>query len=55
MNVHTKETQSEMTPQKSLEYLKEGNIRFQQNLRANRNLLDQVNITRNGQFRLRQY
>ena len=50
MKAHTRETQSTMTPQKSLEYLKEGNIRFQNNLKANRNLLEQVNDTSDGQF-----
>ena len=50
MKAHTKETQATMTPEKSLQFLKEGNERFQQNLKANRNLLQQVNDTRNGQF-----
>jgi carbonic anhydrase len=50
MKAHTKETQATMTPQKSLQYLKEGNQRFQQNLKANRNLLEQVNDTSSGQF-----
>ncbi|MDO7173481.1 carbonic anhydrase family protein [Mariniflexile sp. AS56] len=50
MKAHTRETQSTMTPQKSLEYLKEGNKRFQNNLKANRNLLEQVNDTSDGQF-----
>lgn len=50
MKVHTKETQATMTPQKSLQYLKEGNQRFQNNLKANRNLLEQVNDTSDGQF-----
>jgi len=50
MKAHTKETQATMTPQKSLEYLKEGNQRFQNNLKANRNLLEQVNDTSDGQF-----
>ncbi len=50
MKAHTKETQATMTPQKSLEYLKEGNLRFQNNLKANRNLLEQVNDTSDGQF-----
>tara|TARA_R110001592_G_scaffold97516_2_gene279315 strand:+ start:20166 stop:20795 length:630 start_codon:yes stop_codon:yes gene_type:complete len=50
MKAHTKETQATMTPKKSLQYLKEGNIRFQNNLKANRNLLEQVNDTREGQF-----
>ena len=39
-----------MTPQKALQFLKEGNHRFVNNLRANRNLLEQVNDTREGQF-----
>ncbi len=50
MKAHTRETQSTMTPQKSLQYLKEGNERFQNNLKANRNLLEQVNDTSDGQF-----
>ena len=50
MKTHTKETQATMTPEKSLQYLKEGNLRFQNNLKANRNLLQQVNDTRDGQF-----
>jgi carbonic anhydrase len=50
MKVHTKETQATMTPLKSLQYLKEGNQRFQNNLKANRNLLEQVNDTSDGQF-----
>jgi len=39
-----------MTPDKSLNYLKEGNIRFLNNLKANRDLLGQVNHTSEGQF-----
>ncbi len=39
-----------MTPDKSLNYLKEGNIRFLNNIKANRDLLGQVNHTSNGQF-----
>lgn len=50
MKAHTRETQATMTPQKSLQFLKEGNLRFQQNLKANRNLLEQVNDTSEGQF-----
>lgn len=50
MKAHTKETQATMTPQKSLDYLKKGNQRFQNNLKANRNLLEQVNDTCDGQF-----
>jgi carbonic anhydrase len=50
MKAHTRETQATMTPEKSLQYLKEGNLRFQNNLKANRNLLEQVNATSDGQF-----
>lgn len=50
MKAHTRETQATMTPEKSLQYLKEGNLRFQNNLKANRNLLEQVNDTSDGQF-----
>ncbi|MFH4966613.1 carbonic anhydrase family protein [Gaetbulibacter sp. M240] len=50
MKAHTRETQATMTPEKSLRFLKEGNERFQQNLKANRNLLEQVNDTSEGQF-----
>lgn len=50
MKAHTKETQSTMTPEKALLFLKEGNGRFQNNLKANRNLLQQVNDTSDGQF-----
>lgn len=50
MKAHTKETQATMTPEKALQYLREGNQRFQNNLKANRNLLEQVNDTSDGQF-----
>jgi carbonic anhydrase len=50
MKAHSRETQATMTPQKSLDYLKAGNVRFQNNLKANRNLLEQVNETSDGQF-----
>ena len=50
MKAHTRESQATMTPAKSLQYLKEGNLRFQRNLKANRNLLEQVNDTSDGQF-----
>ena len=50
MKAHTRQTQATMTPQKALQYLKEGNQRFQNNLKANRNLLEQVNDTSDGQF-----
>lgn len=50
MRTHTKETQESLTPQKALQFLKEGNGRFVNNLHYNRNLLQQVNDTSNGQF-----
>lgn len=50
MRTHTKETQDNLTPEKALEILKEGNQRFINNLKANRNLLQQVNETSEGQF-----
>jgi len=50
MKAHTKDTQSKMTPATSLQALKEGNIRFQNNLQVNRNLLEQVEDTSKGQF-----
>ncbi len=50
MKAHTKETQATLTPEKSLQFLKEGNQRFQENLKAHRNLLEQVNDTSEGQF-----
>jgi len=50
MKAHTKETQATMTPKKALDFLKEGNQRFQNNLKVNRNLLEQVNDTSDGQF-----
>ena len=50
MRTHTKETQATTTPQMALQFLREGNYRFQNNLKAHRNLLEQVNETRDGQF-----
>ncbi|MGE3520841.1 MAG: carbonic anhydrase family protein [Vicinamibacterales bacterium] len=50
MRTHNKETQATMTPDRALQYLKEGNSRFIRNLKANRNLLEQVNETRSGQW-----
>ena len=50
MKAHTRETQSSMTSEKSLQYLKEGNTRFQHNLKINRNLSEQVKDTSVGQF-----
>ena len=50
MRAHNKETQAQMTPRKALDFLKEGNERFVNNLKAHRNLLEQVNDTREGQW-----
>lgn len=50
MKAHTSETQATITPEKALEFLKEGNARFVNNLKVNRNLLEQVNDTREGQW-----
>ena len=50
MWAHTKENQDKITPQKALEFLKEGNLRFVNNLKTDRNLLKQVNQTSEGQF-----
>jgi carbonic anhydrase len=50
MRTHTKETQATITPDKALTALRDGNERFRRNLRANRDLLEQVNETRAGQF-----
>jgi carbonic anhydrase len=50
MKAHTKETQATLTPANACLFLKEGNQRFVQNLQAHRNLLEQVNDTREGQF-----
>jgi carbonic anhydrase len=50
MRTLNKETQASITPEKALQILKEGNHRFVNNLKFNRNLLQQVNETRDGQW-----
>jgi carbonic anhydrase len=50
MRTHTKKSQANITPGIALEYLKEGNARFVNNLKAHRNLLEQVNETGEGQY-----
>lgn len=47
---YDKEAQQALTPADVLEILKAGNQRFVYNLKANRNLLEQVNETIEGQF-----
>jgi carbonic anhydrase len=49
MKTLTKEMQTSITPQMALELLKEGNKRFVNNLKINRNLLQQANETSDGQ------
>lgn len=50
MKTHTSETQATCTPSLALQLLKEGNARFVNNLRASRDLLQQANETRDGQW-----
>ena len=50
MRTLTKEIQSNITPKEALEILVHGNQRFVTNLKANRNLLQQANDTRDGQW-----
>jgi carbonic anhydrase len=50
MKTLNKELQSSISPRKALEILKEGNNRFINNLKAHRNLLEQANETRDGQW-----
>jgi carbonic anhydrase len=50
MKAQTKEMQASMTPEKSLQELKEGNKRFQANNKADRNFKEQVADTSGGQY-----
>jgi carbonic anhydrase len=50
MKTHTREFQQNLTPKNAFKVLKEGNDRFVNNLKINRNLLQQLNETRDGQF-----
>ncbi len=49
MKTLNKEMQTAITPSMAIEILKEGNKRFMNNLKANRNLLEQANETSDGQ------
>lgn len=49
MKTLTKDMQEQITPDMAVDLLVEGNIRFINNLKANRNLLEQVNETSDGQ------
>src|SRR5687768_4895349 len=50
MRTLDKEMQATLTPVDALNLLKEGNKRFVSNLKMNRNLLEQVNATAEGQY-----
>lgn len=50
MKNHYWESRQSMTPQKAMQFLVEGNERFINNLRMNRNLLQLVNDTKDQQF-----
>lgn len=50
MSAFTKEMQSQLTPKDALALLEEGNHRFEQNLKLNRNLYDQARETAGGQY-----
>ncbi len=52
MYTQTKETQSKHTPDSVLQRLTEGNKRFVENQKTNRNLIEQVSETGDGQFPL---
>lgn len=49
MRTLTKEMQDALTPAQAIQLLKDGNARFVNNLKYNRNLLQQVNETSDGQ------
>jgi len=50
MKTHTREFQQTLTPKTAFHVLKEGNERFVNNYKINRNLLQQLTDTRDGQF-----
>jgi carbonic anhydrase len=52
MKTLTKDMQANVTPHQAIDLLREGNKRFVNNLKVNRNLLQQVNETSSGQFPL---
>lgn len=49
MRTLTKESRDALSPMEVIDFLRKGNERFQNNLKANRNLLQQVNETSEGQ------
>ena len=50
MKAHTKETQASITPNSAIQLLKEGNNRFQDKTKAERDLMEQVKETSKGQY-----
>lgn len=50
MSTQNRESQSSLTPRCALDLLKNGNRRFVNNLQADRNMLHQVNATKDGQY-----
>jgi len=50
MKAQTKKTQAAITPESAITLLKEGNQRFIENKKADRNLLEQVGDTVSGQY-----
>src|SRR5688500_20352530 len=50
MRTHYWELRQALTPQQALEFLREGNKRFMNNLRVNRNHLELINETAEKQF-----
>ncbi|MDQ3020772.1 MAG: carbonic anhydrase family protein [Bacteroidota bacterium] len=50
MDTQTKKTQQSLTPDLALDRLREGNRRFVNNIKAHRNLLEQINETSTDQF-----
>ena len=50
MKTQTKETQANLTPRLALDILKQGNTRFINNLKEHRDLLEQANVTSEGQY-----
>jgi carbonic anhydrase len=50
MNTKAKIIQESLTPKAALDILKKGNERFVNNLQAHRNILEQINETKKGQY-----
>lgn len=50
MRLHSIIDQNTLTPQDAIEILKAGNLRFVKNLQEHKELLEQVNKSKNGQF-----